>query len=443
MHPEIGKLIDLAVTDGQITEKERNVILRKAAELGIDADEVEMVIEAKKHLHEKNTTGTQIKCPSCGNRISGLAKTCSCGYMFNTGGLNESKSLEASIETLENLIIQVRSLSSSSPKEVIESLIAKVEKEIRYIKTRYADNVEVKKLISELESLSNKYIEKALVKKRKRGFIIGALSLITVVLYLYLFIESRKIDSKESSYSGSFIAKLDSLSDPKIKEELKSSKSLYINWDRFKDKFFNSYPDYQNGYVQFLREKYKFSEKVSYKIAENQFNNIKSKFESPIDFILFDDRENFRLKPSTSLVDSTFILSMITNNRWRLKKELDKTIELIQNTELQAELMEMNDLDSLKQASLVYWNDEIKNYVIYNQNGTYPKQGFINAIIQSTRTNEQIAKAYCSERLNFYSNKFKRPIDFFYYRDNCYYGNNSDNDDDKNRELLSKKYNLK
>jgi hypothetical protein len=105
--------------------------------------------------------------------------------------------------------------------------------------------------------------------------------------------------------------------------------------------------------------------------------------------------------------------------------------------------MEMNDLDSLKQASLIYWNDEIKNYVIYNQNGTYPKQGFINAIIQSTRTNQQIAKAYCSERLNFYSNKFKRPIDFFYYRDNCYYGNNSDNDDDKNRELLLKKYNLK
>lgn len=47
MHPEIEKLIDLALADGQITEKERNVILKKAAELDVDADEVEMVLDGK------------------------------------------------------------------------------------------------------------------------------------------------------------------------------------------------------------------------------------------------------------------------------------------------------------------------------------------------------------------------------------------------------------
>jgi hypothetical protein len=442
MHSEIEKLIDLAIADGKITEKERNVIFKKAAEYGVDVDEVEMVLEAKKHLHEKNTNGTQIKCPACGNRISGLAKTCSCGYVFNTGTLKESKSLEASIETLENLIIQVRSLSSSSPKEVIESLIAKVEKEIRYIKTRYADNVEVKKLITELEVLSDKYIKKALVKKKKRGYIIGALSLIIISLYLYLFVESRKIDLKESTHNASFIAKLDSLSNSKIKEELRSSKSLYMNWDRFKDKFFNSYPDYQNGYVQFLLEKYKFSEKVSYKIAENQFNNIKSKFESPIDFILYDDRNNFRALSSTLRNDSTFILTLISLKRWELKNDLDRAIKLIQNEELKAELLEMNYFDSLKQISLVYWNDEIKDYILYDQDGTYPKGGFIKTVMQETRTSEQISKAYCSERLNFFDKKFKRPIDFFYYRDNVYYGNSPDNDDFKNSKFLSHKYKL-
>jgi uncharacterized tellurite resistance protein B-like protein len=30
MHPEIEKLIELALADGQITEKERNVILKKS-----------------------------------------------------------------------------------------------------------------------------------------------------------------------------------------------------------------------------------------------------------------------------------------------------------------------------------------------------------------------------------------------------------------------------
>lgn len=41
MNEQLIKLIDLALADGQITEKERNVILKKASELGIDADEVE------------------------------------------------------------------------------------------------------------------------------------------------------------------------------------------------------------------------------------------------------------------------------------------------------------------------------------------------------------------------------------------------------------------
>ena len=52
MHLEIEKLIDLAIADGQITEKERNVILKKAAELGVDADEVEMVLDGKLHQLE-------------------------------------------------------------------------------------------------------------------------------------------------------------------------------------------------------------------------------------------------------------------------------------------------------------------------------------------------------------------------------------------------------
>ncbi len=47
MHPEIEKLIDLALADGQITDKERAIILRKAEKLGEDIDEVEMILEGK------------------------------------------------------------------------------------------------------------------------------------------------------------------------------------------------------------------------------------------------------------------------------------------------------------------------------------------------------------------------------------------------------------
>ncbi len=199
MHPEIEKLIDLAIADGHITEKERNIILKKAAELGVDADEVEMIIDAKMHLKEKETIGSQIKCPSCGKRISGLAKTCSCGYVFNTGAIQESKSLEAAIETLENLIIQVRGLSSSTSKEVIESLIARVEKEIRFIKTRYSDNNEIKKLLSELEIISDKYINKALKKSKIKKYItIFTLSILILTISTILYKRATKKTIKET-----------------------------------------------------------------------------------------------------------------------------------------------------------------------------------------------------------------------------------------------------
>ena len=46
MHPEIEKLIDMALVDGQVTDKEREIILRKAEKLGLDIDEVEMYLES-------------------------------------------------------------------------------------------------------------------------------------------------------------------------------------------------------------------------------------------------------------------------------------------------------------------------------------------------------------------------------------------------------------
>jgi hypothetical protein len=50
MHPEIEKLIEMALADGQVTDKEREIILRKADKLGLDVDEVEMYLEGKENL---------------------------------------------------------------------------------------------------------------------------------------------------------------------------------------------------------------------------------------------------------------------------------------------------------------------------------------------------------------------------------------------------------
>ena len=97
MHLEIEKLIDLALADGQITEKERNVILKKAAEFGVDADEVEMTLDGKLHQLEASKTKQKEKvgniktCPACGASAKAMELSCSdCGHVFTNVKANST-----------------------------------------------------------------------------------------------------------------------------------------------------------------------------------------------------------------------------------------------------------------------------------------------------------------------------------------------------------------
>jgi hypothetical protein len=98
MNPEIEKLIDLALADGQITEKERHVILKKAAELGVDADEVEMTLDAKLHQLQatqstpnKEKVGNIKTCPACGAEVKALKLKCDdCEHEFINNSSNSN-----------------------------------------------------------------------------------------------------------------------------------------------------------------------------------------------------------------------------------------------------------------------------------------------------------------------------------------------------------------
>jgi hypothetical protein len=105
MDPEIEKLIDLALADGQITEKERGIILRKAEKLGEDLDEVEMILDGKIALMnnelvksqtqelKSNKEGDLRKCPSCGAPVESFKTKCTeCNHEFrNTAIANAVK----------------------------------------------------------------------------------------------------------------------------------------------------------------------------------------------------------------------------------------------------------------------------------------------------------------------------------------------------------------
>jgi hypothetical protein len=108
MHPEIEKLIDLALADGQITEKERNVILKKAIDLGVDADEVEMILDAKLHQLEsskpkqKEKLGNIKTCPACGGAVKSMEMLCAdCGHEFiNVSTENDINGLMLSLKNI-------------------------------------------------------------------------------------------------------------------------------------------------------------------------------------------------------------------------------------------------------------------------------------------------------------------------------------------------------
>jgi len=92
---QIEKLIELALADGDLTEKEKQILFKRAEAEGIDLDEFEMVLEARLFEKTKNKTPEPIaapksdrlgdvkKCPACGAIAESFATKCSdCGTEF-------------------------------------------------------------------------------------------------------------------------------------------------------------------------------------------------------------------------------------------------------------------------------------------------------------------------------------------------------------------------
>lgn len=115
---QIENLINLALADGELTEKEKQILFKKAEAAGIDLDEFEMVLDAK--LFEKQQTvkaaapsvaapksdkfGDVKKCPACGAMVQSFQTKCTdCGHEFSNIGAN------VSIEKLFEMLNEVES----------------------------------------------------------------------------------------------------------------------------------------------------------------------------------------------------------------------------------------------------------------------------------------------------------------------------------------------
>ncbi len=107
---DLEELIDAALADGVLTEKEKQILLKKAKAQGIDLDEFEMVLNARllkvqqpqSARPAKEKKGNIITCPNCGAHVSALAGVCpECGHEFTGVKANSSAKLLA--EKLEKV----------------------------------------------------------------------------------------------------------------------------------------------------------------------------------------------------------------------------------------------------------------------------------------------------------------------------------------------------
>ena len=97
---ELEQLIDAALADGVLTEKEKQVLFKKAQTFGIDLDEFEMVLDARALKAQqaqqpvrpaKQKLGNIVTCPACGAHVPGGNAVCpECGHVFNNVEANSS-----------------------------------------------------------------------------------------------------------------------------------------------------------------------------------------------------------------------------------------------------------------------------------------------------------------------------------------------------------------
>ena len=146
---ELDALIQEYLTDGVLTDKERQVILRKAEGMGLDRDEIDLYLDAQVQKIDQQTDAAARKqkgkqCPYCGGNIPLLTDKCpSCGQFINPQASEELKEI---IDNLEEALVDLKSDGDFSRSK------ATVERYIRKAKLYYSNNPKIKPLLAEVEA---------------------------------------------------------------------------------------------------------------------------------------------------------------------------------------------------------------------------------------------------------------------------------------------------
>ena len=189
---ELDDLIKEYLTDGIISAKERQVLLNKAQELGLNVEEVDLYIDAQKQKVDQEKDATVSKrrgktCPYCGESIPELTDKCPyCGKNITPEASEELKSLIHDLQYyLERYIQRPR-----------DGRKAEVESYIRKAKMYYGNNPKVQCLVKETEESIKETIANGKKVIRNTFIVLACLILFCFMCMIPAFISENSEESK-------------------------------------------------------------------------------------------------------------------------------------------------------------------------------------------------------------------------------------------------------
>ena len=189
---ELDDLIKEYLTDGIISTKERQVLLNKAQELGLNVEEVDLYIDAQQQKvdQEKDATASKRRgktCPYCGESIPELTDKCPyCGKNITPEASEELKSLIHDLQYyLERYIQRPR-----------DGRKAEVESYIRKAKMYYGNNPKVQCLVEETEESIKETIANGKKVIRNTFIVLACLILFCFMCMIPAFISENGEEAK-------------------------------------------------------------------------------------------------------------------------------------------------------------------------------------------------------------------------------------------------------
>lgn len=176
---ELDLLIQEFLTDGILTDKERQVVLKKAEGMGLDRDEIDLYLDAQVQKIDQVTDAAVRKrkskeCPYCGAPVPQLADKCpECGQFITP---EASKDLQDILENLEDALVNMKS------REDVERNKAIVERYARKAKLYYSNNPKIKPLLAEIEIEMEKAEKFFASEAKKEALLKGANSFLNGTL---------------------------------------------------------------------------------------------------------------------------------------------------------------------------------------------------------------------------------------------------------------------